>query len=237
MRINQKYPEKFLYSEDRRFTDSALSLLGEHIITPEQFFKNSSEEMSEEKLLIHYLLADAIECVLLRVHPRYEVLPQSSKKLTDETMEWFFKGDVGQFTFHFVCDQLGVEPERIRGQLKKLLEKTDAHKALFAFRCQEFSQKDALFVVLSYKNNALNGNYHVSDLYRQFFCYVLRSITKPKMTYAQIGKKLDRRQADTARAYKNFFLSYIECVPDLLRIAENFYAYFYTVVNMERRAV
>lgn len=232
----KEYLKRISYHDDRCFADNTLSLLGEPIITPEQFFKNSSEEMSGEKLLLRDLLIDAVECVFLRIHPRYEILPQSLRTLADETMEWFLKGDVGQFTFYLVCDHLGVEQERIRGKLKELIEKTSVHKALFAFRYQKFSQEDTLFAVLSYKNGVANGNSYPLNFYQQFFSYVLRSITKPIMTYDQIGKNLDCRKADAAKAYKDFFLSYAEGVPGLLQIAEDFYAHFYTVMNKERMA-
>lgn len=210
---------------DRRFMGNALSLLTDQIIAPEQFFTSSSENISGEKRLLYDLLIDAVECYLPRLHPRYDILPLTTKKLTEETIEWFSKGDVGNITFQFICDHLGKAPDSIRKHLEETWEKTNGYKQLFSFDNKVFSPHVIENSVRSYQEKTAIGVSHADVMHRRFFCYTMRSVTKPIMKYLQIGRFFDRGNPYATKMYKEFFLSYVEGVPELLGIAEDFYAH------------
>lgn len=212
---------------DRRFSGNALSLLAEEVIAPEQFFNEAVEQRSPEKLLLKDLLIDAVLCYLPILHPRYEILLPSTRRTADEAKEWFFTDGVGQIPFQFVCEHLGKAPDHIRERLKLLSKKTNAYKSLFAFDYKMFSSEDVQNAICSYPPyNSCAGNEEMHSLYEQFFCYLLRWITKPMMTYLRIGRFFNHGNHYATKIHREFFLSYIMGNKLLLGIAKDFCAYF-----------
>ncbi len=101
-------------------------LFAEDALTPIQFFGRSGSERvrrTGECQLLAALLADAIRCY----QRNYFAVSRSRKRLFREAEQWLMEpapsdGSGPAFSFHYVCDVLGIEPETIRNALRRWSE-------------------------------------------------------------------------------------------------------------------
>ncbi len=95
----------------------------EEVVTPTQFFgKTGAERVRRqgECQLLAALLADAIRCY----QRNYFSPNRTRKRLFREAEQWLMEPAPGDgsgpaFSFVYVCDVLGIEPEAIRQRLRQ----------------------------------------------------------------------------------------------------------------------
>jgi hypothetical protein len=94
------------------------SILVPDIITPEQFYdtRHDDSAIAPVKRLMMAVLEDALRCFQnnsnAKTGPRKRLFIEAEQWLCGET------GD-GPFSFHTVCETLGIEPEFLRGGLRQ----------------------------------------------------------------------------------------------------------------------
>jgi hypothetical protein len=90
-------------------------------VRPDEFFNSrvSLAAVCPETALMCAVLEDAFLCF----QKRFEIESPGIQRTAREAEEWFF-GDDSPWLFSFVsvCDELGLEPDRIRKRLKRLIQ-------------------------------------------------------------------------------------------------------------------
>ena len=84
--------------------------------------------VSPEKKLLWALLDDAIACITGKGGYGGKVIPSSfgtrtyggRGKLADDAARWMEAGDDGPFSFRYVCEHLGLDPDAVRKQRLKV---------------------------------------------------------------------------------------------------------------------
>ena len=76
-----------------------------------------SRQMSPEKRLILAILDDAVQSFVGTMRPRS---PKERREFQEAQM-WIMEANSDRiFSFDFICDQLGLDPDHLRGGLQKL---------------------------------------------------------------------------------------------------------------------
>jgi hypothetical protein len=101
-------------------------LFTDEVLTPTQFFGRTSIERMRrtgECQLLAALLADAIRCY----KRNYFAVSRTRRRLFREAEQWLMEpaatdGSGPAFSFLYVCDVLGIEPEAVRAALRRWRE-------------------------------------------------------------------------------------------------------------------
>ena len=91
-------------------------------ILPQQFFSEcwESAAVEGERRLLVAVLEDALHCF-----QKYAfAVDARSQRLFREAEEWFMQPDTGAaFTFEYICETRGLDPESVRASLRRWCER------------------------------------------------------------------------------------------------------------------
>jgi len=89
-------------------------ILQPDVALPAQYFRASRIQAQGEQRLLLAVLEDAIVCFRKNAFAR----DRRGQRLFRETREWMMSQDRQAFSFEYVCDVLGIEPQAVRRSLE-----------------------------------------------------------------------------------------------------------------------
>ena len=96
--------------------DVLLRIFAPEVFLPVQSEGVRSRSFSPEEKLRIAVLEDAVRCLFKGGESDH------ARNKRRDAEDWIFENGAGQFTFHGVCEELGLEPSAVRRALTKTLE-------------------------------------------------------------------------------------------------------------------
>lgn len=207
-----------------------LSNLAENDLVPEQLSDENGRKSQPEKDMWFALLKDAIGCYVNR-----DATSRRKMRLAHEAEEWFSSQEYFQGTFLWVCDFLDLNDSYLRQGIEKLrqtegcvykLEKGGQHD----FLGEEFFPQEKIiacvrsFHKIEFWRGLSNSAVRLNNLgcWRRLFAYALRTLSKPKLSFNDIGEILGCSHMTAINLYYKAIKAYRNGDKQFMYVVEEF---------------